>query len=266
MLTPVPASHRRNCRNMHVQAAARALDELHAKLAHAAGTCVGGGSQQEAGEAQEQHGHDLIHTLQGLTRAVEEQQQRLRTTFADAERQAAAGLQEAVARLQLELGSAGNIWLEEAQPGTPWLAGCQQLLRDRAAADAPAAGVRVLAAVRIHNRHLRAQFSQLGAQAGGSTAAEQLFAAAHGTGALMAIAQHGFDASMGGAAAITLASCLDDVVWQEAGNGPRQVLVCRALVGRCVQAACEWEASGCMHGGRCTQQERKGGTHEWRRL
>jgi hypothetical protein len=41
---------------------------------------------------------------------------------------ARAALQAATARLQLELGSAGNIWLEEGRPSDAWVQSCQELV------------------------------------------------------------------------------------------------------------------------------------------
>lgn len=121
-------------------------------------------------------------------------------------RAARAALQEATSRLQLELGSAGNIWLEEGRSSDAWVQSCQELLcnscvpqptpgssvtrsehvqvssltagssqtmQDICAA-APAELLtrawataatlcllpQVVAATRIHNRHLRAQFGK----------------------------------------------------------------------------------------------------------
>jgi hypothetical protein len=45
-------------------------------------------------------------------------------------RAARAMLQAATSRLQLELGSAGNIWLEEGQAGDAWVQSCRELLRN----------------------------------------------------------------------------------------------------------------------------------------
>lgn len=44
-------------------------------------------------------------------------------------RSARAGLQTATSRLQLELASAGNIWLEEGCPGDAWMESCRALLQ-----------------------------------------------------------------------------------------------------------------------------------------
>lgn len=41
---------------------------------------------------------------------------------------ARAALQSATWRLQLELSSAGNVWLEEGGPGDSWVEVCHQLL------------------------------------------------------------------------------------------------------------------------------------------
>ena len=121
-------------------------------------------------------------------------------------RAARAALQEATSRLQLELGSAGNIWLEEGRSSKAWVQSCQELLCNScvpqptppgssaqrehvqvsiltagssqtlqdACAAAPAELLtlacltaptsfllpQVVAATRIHNRHLRAQFGK----------------------------------------------------------------------------------------------------------
>jgi hypothetical protein len=42
---------------------------------------------------------------------------------------ARTALQTAQSRLQLELSSAGNIWLEEGGPGEAWVQSCQELVR-----------------------------------------------------------------------------------------------------------------------------------------
>jgi hypothetical protein len=53
------------------------------------------------------------------------------TTRLAADTQASAAAPDAIARLQLELSSGGNIRLEEARADEAWLASCQELLRSR---------------------------------------------------------------------------------------------------------------------------------------
>lgn len=77
-----------------------------------------------------------MQTLQGCLQAVKQQlaSQQLRVT--EDCRAARAALQTATSRLQLELDSAGNIWLEEGRPGEAWMQSCQELVRSSCRAGA----------------------------------------------------------------------------------------------------------------------------------
>lgn len=69
--------------------------------------------------------------LQGLESAMQAVTQHLSRQDAAVSQDcqaARAALQVATQRLQLELSSAGNIWLEEGRSGDAWMQSCQELL------------------------------------------------------------------------------------------------------------------------------------------
>ncbi|WIA10534.1 hypothetical protein OEZ85_010722 [Tetradesmus obliquus] len=176
--------------------AERALDR---QLHHAAD------SQREALQAQ-------LSSIQAAATAVQARQEQLTARLAADAQASAAALEDAVARLQLELSSGGNIRLEEARADEPWLASCQELLRSRLLQAGEPGGVhgitdvQVVSAARIHNRHLRLHFDKLqssGSGCGsGSSGHEEskrqctdyLFYGEHPAmpGELMHVVQHGF--------------------------------------------------------------------------
>jgi hypothetical protein len=120
-----------------------------------------------------------LATLQSLLRGVQAQHDALHRRFAADCQLAAAGLQQADAALRLELASAGNVWLEHAQPGSSWLPACLEALgsmaRSQAGSCSAQPAVRLVAAARIHNRCLRAHASQ---QSGGRDGVQHLAYAA----------------------------------------------------------------------------------------
>jgi hypothetical protein len=69
--------------------------------------------------------------IQAAAESVAALQDQLATKLSADTQASAAALEDAVARLQLELSSGGNIRLEEARADEPWLASCQELLRSR---------------------------------------------------------------------------------------------------------------------------------------
>jgi hypothetical protein len=76
--------------------------------------------------------------LQDCMKAVTQQLVSQRQCVSQNCRAARAMLQAATLRLQLELGSAGNIWLEEGQAGDAWVQSCHELLRSNSSS--PKAG------------------------------------------------------------------------------------------------------------------------------
>lgn len=70
-----------------------------------------------------------MQTLQGCIQAVKQQLASQQLVVAADCRAARAALQTATSRLQLELSSAGNIWLEEGHPGEVWMQSCQELVQ-----------------------------------------------------------------------------------------------------------------------------------------
>jgi hypothetical protein len=70
-----------------------------------------------------------MQTLQGCIQAVKQQLASQQLVVKADCRSARAALQTATSRLQLELSSAGNIWLEEGCPGDVWMQSCQELVR-----------------------------------------------------------------------------------------------------------------------------------------
>lgn len=72
-----------------------------------------------------------LSSIQAAATAVQARQEQLTARLAADVQASAAALEDAVARLQLELSSGGNIRLEEARADEPWLASCQELLRSR---------------------------------------------------------------------------------------------------------------------------------------
>lgn len=70
-----------------------------------------------------------VQALQACMQAVAQHLAGQRLAVDQDCRAATAALQATTARLQLELSSAGNIWLEESRPSDAWLQSCQELVR-----------------------------------------------------------------------------------------------------------------------------------------
>ncbi|GBF89449.1 hypothetical protein Rsub_02021 [Raphidocelis subcapitata] len=87
-----------------------------------------------------------------------------------ARRESARAVAAAARRLDVELESCGNVRLEAGHPGDAWVDSLAEVLRGRLGAGARClgvAGLRVIEALRLHNRGLRAAFEAAGGVAGG---------------------------------------------------------------------------------------------------
>lgn len=69
-----------------------------------------------------------VQALQACMQAVEQHLASQQLSVDQDCHAARAALQAVTARLQLELGSAGNIWLEEGRPTDAWVQSCQELV------------------------------------------------------------------------------------------------------------------------------------------
>jgi Leucine-rich repeat (LRR) protein len=214
-------------------AAQRRLQRSAALLQQAVEDAARHGQQQQGQpQASHQHSHhqqqscaktalDLLTELQEAVQTVRARRGAAAAAFESAQHAAGAALDVAVARLAIELASAGNVRLEEESPGpdaSGWVQSVEKLVHERVGClDASAAarlggtrggqqgrGLRICQVLRVVNRGLRAQFESGGGGGSGAAAAaeaggadeqvEYLFAGCHPElpGELLAAAQHGF--------------------------------------------------------------------------
>jgi hypothetical protein len=90
-----------------------------------------------------------ISSIQAAAQSVAARQEQLAAKLSADTQASAAALEDAVARLQLELSSGGNIRLEEARADEAWLASCQELLRSRLVQAGDPGGVHGISDVQV---------------------------------------------------------------------------------------------------------------------
>eukprot|EP01062_Namystynia_karyoxenos_P016562 TRINITY_DN16052_c0_g1_i2.p1 TRINITY_DN16052_c0_g1~~TRINITY_DN16052_c0_g1_i2.p1 ORF type:complete len:1450 (+),score=618.42 TRINITY_DN16052_c0_g1_i2:74-4351(+) len=107
---------------------------------------------------------DKLRAVQAGVRRRQEALQQLGRDFAALQLQIDRAAKRSAARLMLELGTGGNVRIEEGRSGDVWYQSCVDLVRSRFfQSDFEPLGirdVRVTSVTRIHSRHLRNRFEE----------------------------------------------------------------------------------------------------------